>query len=85
MLLQTLTPFYVLCAGILGAHLPASEVAIEDVMEDIESGLKFFNEDYSSINVDGLFGLRLGQGNHFLYQLVQINLKILMSLLKLKI
>jgi len=32
------------------------------MMAAVESGIKFFSQDYSAVNVDGLFGLRLGQG-----------------------
>ena len=32
------------------------------LVEAVERGLAFFSQDYSSINVDGLFGMRVGQG-----------------------
>ena len=64
MLLRTLTLACLLYAGVFGARLPTLDVEIGDVFKVIESGLKFFSEDYSSINVDGLFGLRLGQGRN---------------------
>jgi len=32
------------------------------VLRGLEKATKFFREDYSSINVDGLFGIRLAQG-----------------------
>ena len=67
MLLRTLTPFCLLCACVFGATERPSKAALEDVLKAIEKGVNFFSEDYSSINVDGLFGLRLGQGK--LYQL----------------
>ena len=66
MLLQAFTSICLLGVGILGARLPTSEVEIGEVLKVVESGLKFFSEDYSSINVDGLFGLRLGQGRRFI-------------------
>lgn len=62
MLLRTLTPFCLLCACVFGATERPSKAALEDVLKAIEKGVNFFSEDYSSINVDGLFGLRLGQG-----------------------
>lgn len=36
---------------------------LDDTFSAVEGLLKFFSSDYSSINVDGLFGLRIGQGN----------------------
>lgn len=35
---------------------------LDKVLDAVKLGLGFFAQDYSSINVDGLFGLRLGQG-----------------------
>ncbi|KAJ8312684.1 hypothetical protein KUTeg_010057, partial [Tegillarca granosa] len=42
---------------------------IDDIITSVDKILHFFSEDYSDINVDGLFGLRLGQGQ--LIQAVQ--------------
>ena len=35
---------------------------LQKTMDAVELGLSFFSQDYSSINVDGLFGMRVGQG-----------------------
>ena len=35
---------------------------LDDVMTGLENVVNFFSEDYSSVNVDGLFGLRITQG-----------------------
>ena len=35
---------------------------LEKTIRGVELGLSFFSQDYSSINVDGLFGMRVGQG-----------------------
>ena len=35
---------------------------LKKTIRGVELGLSFFSQDYSSINVDGLFGLRVGQG-----------------------
>ena len=64
MISRTLTFACLLYAGVFGARLPKLDVEIGDVFKAIENGVKFFSEDYSSINVDGLFGLRLGQGRN---------------------
>lgn len=44
--------------------LPASnsQKLLSETISILERALLFFSSDYSSINVDGLFGLRLGQG-----------------------
>jgi len=35
---------------------------LHDVLRGLEKATEFFREDFSSINVDGLFGIRLAQG-----------------------
>lgn len=35
---------------------------LEKTVAAVELGLSFFSQDYSAINLDGLFGMRLGQG-----------------------
>jgi len=35
---------------------------LDDVMTGLENVVNFFSEDYSSVNVDGLYGLRITQG-----------------------
>ena len=44
--------------------LPATNTRnlLSDTISTLDKALTFFSSDYSSINVDGLFGLRLGQG-----------------------
>ncbi|KAK7089017.1 hypothetical protein V1264_025052 [Littorina saxatilis] len=37
------------------------EQLLERMTDAVERGLRFFAQDYSSINVDGLFGMRVGQ------------------------
>lgn len=46
------------------ASVPSDSDArlLSRVIEAVQKGLEFFSEDYSDINVDGLFGLRIGQG-----------------------
>jgi len=44
---------------------PTENVLLAKVLGTVEKTLNFFAEDYSSINVDGLFGLRIGQGKPF--------------------
>ncbi|XP_052802725.1 UPF0764 protein C16orf89 homolog [Mya arenaria] len=41
---------------------PTENVLLTRVVNAVKHTLDFFAEDYSAINVDGLFGLRLGQG-----------------------
>ncbi|KAK3085139.1 hypothetical protein FSP39_024974 [Pinctada imbricata] len=45
----------------LSAPLDRDEL-LQNVLQVVSKGLQFFSSDYSDINVDGLFGLRLGQG-----------------------
>lgn len=45
-----------------GAAIPTVDPVLKEVLHAVEKGLEFFSDDYSAINVDGLFGLRLGQG-----------------------
>ncbi|XP_053375176.1 UPF0764 protein C16orf89 homolog isoform X2 [Mercenaria mercenaria] len=40
----------------------SSHTVVYEVLHSVEKALDFFADDYSAINVDGLFGLRLGQG-----------------------
>lgn len=44
------------------AFVPPANPLIHKVLETTQKLLDFFSEDYSNINVDGLFGLRIGQG-----------------------
>jgi hypothetical protein len=46
--------------------LPATNTRnlLSDTISTLDKALTFFSSDYSSINVDGLFGLRLGQGKN---------------------
>lgn len=45
---------------------PTKEKLLPRVIDAVDRAIKFFSSDYSSINVDGLFGLRIGQGKwHF--------------------
>lgn len=53
---------------------PTESALLAQVIETVEKTLDFFAEDYSAINVDGLFGLRIGQGMKC-YLLVCIHLK----------
>ena len=62
MLLRTLTPFCILWCYASGKNVNVDVTVIENTISAVENALRFFSEDYSSINVDGLFGLRLGQG-----------------------
>ena len=62
MLLRTLTPFCILWCYTFGKNVYVDVTVIENTISAVENALRFFSEDYSSINVDGLFGLRLGQG-----------------------
>ncbi|XP_067681984.1 UPF0764 protein C16orf89 homolog [Haliotis asinina] len=41
---------------------PTKESLLPRVIDAVDRAIKFFSSDYSSINVDGLFGLRIGQG-----------------------
>lgn len=41
---------------------PTENVLLAKVTEMVEKTLDFFADDYSAINLDGLFGLRVGQG-----------------------
>lgn len=45
-----------------GTTVPTVDTVLKEVLHTVEKALAFFAEDYSAINVDGLFGLRLGQG-----------------------
>lgn len=47
---------------VCGAPSATSKTLLSHVISAVEKVLGFFNKDYSDINVDGLFGLRLGQG-----------------------
>lgn len=53
--------FYV--AGIQAVP-PTENFLLGHVADIVEKTLNFFTEDYSAINLDGLFGLRLGQGRY---------------------
>ena len=50
----------------LGSALPANQRSDDDltqeVVSSIDSVLNFFKRDYKSINLDGIFGLRVAQG-----------------------
>ncbi|KAH3886112.1 UPF0764 protein C16orf89 homolog [Dreissena polymorpha] len=48
-------------AGVGGVP-PTENALLVQVLDAVQRTLNFFAEDYSAINVDGLFGLRLGQG-----------------------
>ena len=39
-----------------------SEKLIPKLLNAVEKAVDFFQDDYEDINVDGLFGLQLGQG-----------------------
>ncbi len=41
---------------------PSAENLLPRVLDAVDRAIKFFSSDYSKINVDGLFGLRIGQG-----------------------
>lgn len=60
---------------------PTESALLAEVIETVEKTLEFFAEDYSAINVDGLFGLRIGQGMKC-YLLVCINLKCTVILMR---
>jgi len=49
-------------AGAALAVPPTENGLLLRVIQAVDKALHFFAEDYSAINVDGLFGLRLGQG-----------------------
>ncbi|XP_071180853.1 UPF0764 protein C16orf89 homolog [Mytilus edulis] len=56
--------FYFLVVTILPAlvvSLPTTDL-LKETLSTVDRALTFFSSDYSSINVDGLFGLRIGQG-----------------------
>ncbi|KAL4223432.1 hypothetical protein ACF0H5_016903 [Mactra antiquata] len=58
-----LTLWLTLAVGSLAIPTRTSYTDIlKEVLKVVEKELDFFTEDYSAINVDGLFGLRLGQG-----------------------
>ncbi|XP_050407995.1 UPF0764 protein C16orf89 homolog [Patella vulgata] len=42
--------------------LPENRFLFEKVLIGVERAAKFFSEDYSDLNVDGLYGLRLAEG-----------------------
>ena len=48
----------------VGSWVPPVDNVLFEVLHSVEKALEFFSDDYSAINVDGLFGLRLGQGNY---------------------
>lgn len=50
--------------NVVGIHAvpPTENILLAKVLHTVEKTLDFFTEDYAAINVDGLFGLRVGQG-----------------------
>ena len=60
---RLLTFLLVLCSG---SALPDNQRSHDDLTQEIVSSmnrvLNFFKRDYKSINLDGIFGLRVAQG-----------------------
>ncbi|XP_071093858.1 UPF0764 protein C16orf89 homolog [Haliotis cracherodii] len=58
-----MSPFVVFVIGLTIVNgAPTKEKLLPRVIDAVDRAIKFFSSDYSSINVDGLFGLRIGQG-----------------------
>lgn len=58
-----LTLLLVLCLGSALPYDQRSEDLKEEVISSLNRVLDFFKRDYRSINLDGIFGLRVAQGN----------------------
>lgn len=48
--------------GASGLVVNSGNGLLDRVLDNLEKQSKFFSSDYSDINVDGLFGLRMAQG-----------------------
>lgn len=48
--------------GASGFVVNSGNGLLDRVLDNLEKQSKFFSSDYSDINVDGLFGLRMAQG-----------------------